>query len=60
MKHRCGPDGLHIFDRRTGLNLLFDELHLALVFGICHNSAARYAAAAEHLLTGELEHPPTQ
>jgi integrase len=36
-----------------------DPLHLALVFGICHNTAARYASAAEHLLTGELEHPPT-
>jgi len=37
-----------------------DPLHLALVFGICHNTAARYAAAAEHLLSNELEHPPTQ
>jgi integrase len=36
-----------------------DPLHLALVFGICHNTAARYAAAAQHLLAGELEHPPT-
>jgi integrase len=37
-----------------------DPLHLALVFGICHNTAARYAAAAEHLLSNELEHPPAQ
>lgn len=25
MKKRIGPDGVHFFDRRTGLNLLFDE-----------------------------------
>lgn len=37
-----------------------DPLHLALVFGICHQTAARYAKAAEHLLAGELEHPPAQ
>lgn len=37
-----------------------DPLHLALVFGICHNTAARYAAAAEHLLSDELEHRPAQ
>jgi hypothetical protein len=37
-----------------------DPLHLALVFAICHQTAARYATAAEHLLTGELEHPPAQ
>lgn len=37
-----------------------DPLHLALVFGICHNTAARYAAAAEHLLSDKLEHPPAQ
>ncbi|MGH3265828.1 MAG: hypothetical protein ACRDNS_27975, partial [Trebonia sp.] len=34
-----------------------DPLHLALVFGVCHHTAARYATAAEHLLSGELEHP---
>jgi len=34
-----------------------DPLHLALVFGVCHPTAARYAKAAEHLLSGELEHP---
>lgn len=28
MKTRLGPDGLHIFDRRTGLNLLFDEVQV--------------------------------
>ena len=37
-----------------------DPLHLALVFGICHNTAARDATAAEHLLSDELEHPPAQ
>ncbi|MGH3561647.1 MAG: site-specific integrase [Mycobacterium sp.] len=37
-----------------------DPLHLALVFGICHNTAARYAKAAEHLLSGQLEHPLAQ
>ncbi|WP_238845622.1 hypothetical protein [Nocardia terpenica] len=35
-----------------------DPLHLTLVFGISHNTAARYASVAEHLLSGELEHPP--
>lgn len=34
-----------------------DPLHLALVFGVCHQTAARYATAAEHHLSGELEHP---
>jgi hypothetical protein len=35
-----------------------DPLHLTLVFGISHNTAARYATVAEHLLSDELEHPP--
>ncbi|WP_245671793.1 site-specific integrase [Nocardia amamiensis] len=35
-----------------------DPLHLTLVFGISHNTAARYAAVAEHLLSDELDHPP--
>ena len=35
-----------------------DPLHLTLVFGISHNTAARYAAVADHLLSDELEHPP--
>ena len=35
-----------------------DPLHLALVFSISHNTAARYAAVAEHLLNDQLEHPP--
>lgn len=26
VKSRLGPDGLHLFDRRTGLNVLFDEV----------------------------------
>ncbi|MFE1296597.1 radical SAM protein [Streptomyces sp. NPDC058731] len=26
MKRRVGPDGMHLFDRRTGLNVLFDEI----------------------------------
>ncbi|MBL1146184.1 MAG: radical SAM protein [Proteobacteria bacterium] len=26
MKRRLGPDGLHLFDRNTGLNILFDEV----------------------------------
>ncbi|MBI3412119.1 MAG: radical SAM protein [Planctomycetes bacterium] len=26
MKYRVGPSGLHIFDRQTGINLLFDEV----------------------------------
>ncbi|MGW5380968.1 integrase [Nocardia sp. NPDC003999] len=36
-----------------------DPLHLTLVFGISHNTAARYATVAEHLLSDELEQPPT-
>ncbi|WP_082547564.1 radical SAM protein [Rhodanobacter sp. Soil772] len=28
MKTRLGPDGLHIFDRRTGLNVLFNEVQV--------------------------------
>ena len=35
-----------------------DPLHLTLVFGISHNTAARYATVAEHLLSDELEQPP--
>jgi integrase len=35
-----------------------DPLHLTLVFGLSHNTAARYATVAEHLLSDELEHPP--
>lgn len=35
-----------------------DPLHLTLIFGISHNTAARYAAVAENLLSDELEHPP--
>ncbi|MFD8250739.1 hypothetical protein [Nocardia sp. NPDC059691] len=31
---------------------------LTLVFGISHNTVARYAAVAEQLLSDELEHPP--
>ena len=27
MKTRFGPDGLHFFDRLTGLNILLDEVH---------------------------------
>ncbi|MFE9328707.1 integrase [Nocardia sp. NPDC052278] len=34
-----------------------DPLHPTLVFGICHNTAASYAAVAEHVLGDELEHP---
>lgn len=26
MKRRLGPDGIHLFDRSTGLNVLFDEV----------------------------------
>jgi MoaA/NifB/PqqE/SkfB family radical SAM enzyme len=26
MKQRCGPNGVHLFDRKTGWNLLLDEL----------------------------------
>ncbi|MDF3300098.1 radical SAM protein [Streptomyces tropicalis] len=26
VKRRVGPDGIHLFDRRTGLNVLFDEV----------------------------------
>lgn len=37
-----------------------DPLHLALVFGVCHHTAARYATAAEHLLSGELENRQAQ
>ncbi|WP_405148903.1 hypothetical protein OG589_12725 [Sphaerisporangium sp. NBC_01403] len=32
-----------------------DPLHLSLVFGISHSTAARYSAVAEHLLADELE-----
>jgi hypothetical protein len=32
-----------------------DPLHLSLVFGVSHNTAARYATVAEHLLSDELE-----
>lgn len=28
MKIRLGPDGMHVFDRQTGLNVLFDEVEL--------------------------------
>jgi MoaA/NifB/PqqE/SkfB family radical SAM enzyme len=28
MKIRLGPDGLHVFDRQTGLNVLLDEVEL--------------------------------
>ena len=35
-----------------------DPLHLSLVFNVSHNTAARYAAVAEHLLSDELEQPP--
>jgi hypothetical protein len=28
MKGRPGPDGLHLFDRRTGLNVLLDEVEV--------------------------------
>ncbi|ELR85082.1 hypothetical protein W7U_07620 [Mycobacterium sp. H4Y] len=32
-----------------------DPLHLSLVFGISHNTARRYTAVAERLLSDELE-----
>ena len=28
VKRRAGPDGMHLFDRRTGLNVLFDEVEV--------------------------------
>lgn len=28
VKVRTGPDGVHLFDRRSGLNVLFDEAHV--------------------------------
>jgi len=31
MKLRGGPDGLHYFDRRSGLNILFDEINVPQV-----------------------------
>ena len=37
-----------------------DPLHLSLVFGVFHNTAARYATVAEHLLSDELEQSPEQ
>ena len=37
-----------------------DPLHLSLVFGVSHNTAARYATVAEHLLSHELEQSPEQ
>ncbi|MFI7149522.1 hypothetical protein ACIBO2_31765 [Nonomuraea sp. NPDC050022] len=35
-----------------------DPLHLSLVFGISHSTAARYSAVAEHLLADELDQAP--
>ncbi|MGI5291173.1 hypothetical protein ACQEVF_48785 [Nonomuraea polychroma] len=35
-----------------------DPLHLSLVFGISHSTAARYSAVAEHLLADELDQTP--
>jgi hypothetical protein len=37
-----------------------DTLHLALVFGISHNTVARYGAVAEQPLGNELEHLPAE
>jgi integrase len=37
-----------------------DPLHLSLVFGISHSTAARYTAVAEHLLADELDQAPQQ
>jgi integrase len=36
-----------------------DPLHLSLIFNLSHHAASRYAAIAEHLLSDELEPPPT-
>ena len=30
MKLRTGPDGIYAFDRRTGLNILFDEIKVPM------------------------------
>jgi integrase len=35
-----------------------DPLHLSLVFGISHSTAARYSTVAEHLLADELDQTP--
>jgi hypothetical protein len=43
MKKRLGPDGLHLFDRKTGLNVLFDELH---VEEACWSPAPRQVSLA--------------
>jgi site-specific recombinase XerD len=37
-----------------------DPLHLSLLFGISHSTAARYSAVAEHLLADELDQAPQQ
>ena len=37
-----------------------DPLHLSLVFGISHNTVARYATVAKHLLSDELQQSPEQ
>lgn len=29
MKARAGPSGIHFFDRKTGLNVLIDEIHVS-------------------------------
>ena len=36
-----------------------DPLHLSLVFGVSHNTAARYATVAKHLLSDELYNHPS-
>jgi len=36
-----------------------DPLHLSLVFNLDHATALRYTIVAEHLLSNELEQPPT-
>lgn len=40
MKLRGGPDGLHYFDRKTGLNILFDEIDI---------SQEQWATAPRHI-----------
>jgi MoaA/NifB/PqqE/SkfB family radical SAM enzyme len=40
MRWRAGPSGVHLFDRRTGLNCLFDEVQV---------SPEKWAAAPRHV-----------
>jgi MoaA/NifB/PqqE/SkfB family radical SAM enzyme len=49
LKKRCGPDGIHLFNRATGMNLLIDEVEVPM---------SMWAAAPRHVsvsLTNECD-----